>query len=278
MPVRPYDYAVTMEPRVGKEVVYATHNYCDPTTWFGSSVRVDAELATDSGDGLTWDLGHDNVIDLVHGKIFDEDNYASLAPHGYAVIVKVDGVVANMRAPFSAAGGDYEANYATGKIVFFVSKAGSVITVDYSYATDSTFSIVPDVGFDIDIEGAIARWSNDFVMNDTVCFQLYGLASIFAPELGLPAGTLIPIGTTNYKTLNQLTSEASSFFPSCIVPAGGATRGNAVAQHAVGFSYRTIRKLQSAYGIELRVKLSNDIPMGGSVTTATFYCVVRDAA
>jgi hypothetical protein len=272
---------VTAEPRIGKEVVYGTHNFADKTTWFGSSVRVVAEAAIDSGNGLTWNLSNTHVIDMLHGKIFDEAQYVldQIAanpgdPHGYNVVVRVDGVVQTMREPFATNGGDYYVDYANGRIVFFASKAGSVVTVDYSHATDSSFRIVPDPGFDIDIESAKAMYSEDFTMNDAVCFEIWGYAAVFAPQLNLPPGVKVQLGATHYRTLRQLASESSD--STLVAPAaGGADRGISSALHALHFRYGTIRRLESAYGLELVVRTEHDLAMGGSHASATFYCVVR---
>src|SRR5574343_1977900 len=35
-------------PRDGSEWVIGTHNFCDPTTWFGDSIRVNNEVLVDS--------------------------------------------------------------------------------------------------------------------------------------------------------------------------------------------------------------------------------------
>jgi hypothetical protein len=282
---RTYDFVVTTEPRVGTEIVYATHNYSDPTTWFGSSVRVEAEAAADSGNGLTWLLANSPIIDLTHGKIFDEKTYITDQqtenpgdPHGYALEVRVDGVLQTARAPFATTGGDYTADYASGQIVFTQSQAGKEVTVDYSYATDSGFIIRPDPGFDLDIEKVKAMWSDDFVMNDTVQFQVYGLAEILAPQLGLPLGTKIPIQTTDYDSLLQLVSEASGYTPFAVPATGGGVRGLPSPLHSTEFRYGTIRRLSSMYGLELHVRLKNDLANGGAVSTATFYCVLRPSA
>lgn len=275
---------VTSEPRIGTEVIYGTHNYSDPTTWFGQSVRAVGEEATDDGAGTTWSLAHANVIDLIHGKIFDEAQYVLDQqaenpgdPHGYAVVVKVNDVEKDMRAPFATSGGDYEVDYAAGKIIFFASQAGQTVTVDYSYAAGSTFIIKPDDGFNIDIEKAKAIWADDFVMNDTVLFEVYGYAAVIAPQLGLPEGTKIPIQSTKYNTLTQLAAEASEYGPFAIPATGGAARGISSPRHVIEFRYGTIRRLLSAYGIELHIRLENDTPMGGEHTSATFYCTVREA-
>jgi hypothetical protein len=262
--------------------VYATHNFVDPTTWFGNSVRVGSEAATDSGDGLTWTLVHSNVIDVTHGKVFDEEQYAldqQLAnpgdPHGYGVVVTSDGVPQTPRVAFATSGGDYTVNHATGAIVFFSSQAGKAVLVSYSYAVGSEFVIAPDSGFVLDIESAKAAWSDDLEMTATVQFVVWGYAAVFAPQLGLPEGTKIPIQTVLYKTLSQLTGEAVAFIPFAIAPTGGSARGIAVARHVALFRYGTTRRLQSAAGIELRISVVGDVALGGAYAAATFYCVLR---
>ena len=110
-----------IEPRRGQEVIVATHNFCDPTTWFYESVRVEDEEAVDSGDGLTWNLTHNNVIRTGWGKFHKEDDYINAEPegHGYSVVVEVDGVEKAMREPYASTGGDYLVNYVDGSLTFF---------------------------------------------------------------------------------------------------------------------------------------------------------------
>ena len=272
----------TAEPRLGSEVIYGTHNFADKTTWFGDSIRVVDGAATDDGDGLSWSLAHQNIIDTVHGKVFDEDQYVRDQqadnpgdPHGFAVVVKVDSVEKTMHTPLEASGGDYEVDYLNGKIVFFSSQSGSTVEVSYSHENGSTFYITPDPGFNLDIEKAKAMWSDNFVMNDSVRFEIWGYAGVFAPQLGYPFDTRIPLAVTEYRTLTQLTSEASEYTPNAVPATGGTVRGTQSARHATHFRYGTIRRLISAAGIQLRVRTGSDRVLGGEFATATFYCVVR---
>jgi hypothetical protein len=270
------------EPRIGTEVIYGTHNFADKTTWASDSVRVVDEIAIDSGDGLTFNLVNKYLIDIIHGKVFDEDQYVRdqqssnpSDPHGYAIIVTVDNAAVTIREALEVSGGDCEVNYTDGKIVFFQSQSGKTVKVSYSYATTSNFYISPDAGFDLDIEKAKAMWSADFDMTDSVRFEIYGFAAVFAPQLGLPSGTKIPLSVTEYRTLNQLTSEASEYQPHAIPASGGTTRGTTQDRHATYFRYGTIRRLTSAAGIELRICTGHNRVMGGEFATATFYCVVK---
>lgn len=271
---------VSSEPRVGSEVIYGTHNFSDPTTWFAESVRVVDALATNTGNGLIWQLAHPNVIDLEHGKIFDEDQYKldqqadnPTDPHAYVVIVKVNDNIQTMREVFMTSGGDYVVNYLEGKIEFFADQTGNTVEVSYSYANGSGFWITPDSGFNLNIEKAKASFSLDFEMNDTILFIIYGYAAVFAPQLGLPAGTRIPIAQTRYKTFTQIRTEAAEITKA--TSAGITARGTSQDCHSLWFRYGTTRLLHSMYGISLCIRQEHDIPNGGEYTNATFYCVVK---
>jgi hypothetical protein len=227
-------------------------------------------------------LAHTNIININHGKTFDEKQYASdqqIAepgdPHGYSVVVTVDSVVKTARAPFATTGGDYTVTYGAGQIVFAQSQAGKDVSVSYSYANGSTFTIKPDVGYTLDIEASKAMWSNDLVMTDSVKFQVYGFASLFAPELGLPEGTKIPIQTTTYDTLGQLVAEAAAYTPNAVAAVGGTVRGIASPRHVALFRYGTIRSLESVAGVELRISLASHTAFQGDHAAATFYCTLR---
>lgn len=66
-----------------------THNFADPCTWYGDSVKVDSEVLTDSGDGLTFLSINYHWIDLFHGRMTNEDKVSSK----YQIVVKVNDVV-----------------------------------------------------------------------------------------------------------------------------------------------------------------------------------------
>lgn len=42
---------VAVKSRFGREVIYATHNFCDPTTWYSESERVTDKALTDNAGG-----------------------------------------------------------------------------------------------------------------------------------------------------------------------------------------------------------------------------------
>jgi hypothetical protein len=254
--------------RTGSELILPTHNFCDPTTWYTESVRVENVALTDSGDGLTWTSAHPNWIDLTHGRIFDETALCGDVTHGYAIIVKSDGATLTERAPFSTSGGDYTVDYASGSVTFASSQAGKDVRAWYSRANGSMFALVPLNGRRVDIEKVKAQFSIDVEMNDSVVFEVWAYNPYDLPNK-------VKVDETIYKTLENFIEESFDLDP--VVPVvGGALRGVTSPIHTFKFAYRTIRSVRSSQGVELRVKLGSDTPFGGTRGTATFFCTVHD--
>lgn len=259
---------VSTEPRLGTELILCTPNFCDPTTWYYTSERITDEALTDSGDGLLWTSAHTFWIDLSHGKIFDEDALCADVPHGYAVIVTVDGVEKTARDPFADSGGDYVVDYVAGTVTFASSQSGNTVVASYSRMVDSTWVLAPDDGYRIDIESAEAQFSENVVLNDTVVFDIY----VYNPY-DLPNKVLY--ARSSYKRMVNYIDEAEGSYP-VIPPIGGPDgRGTASAIYGFPFRYGTVRKVLSSQGTELRVSLQNHQPFSGEHATATFYCTVR---
>ena len=287
----------SVEPRIGDEVIYTTHNLCDKCTWYSNSVRVVGELLIDSGDHLIFSSSNTHWVDMVSGRMQDDDGLADEQrvrnpgdPHGYQVVGKVDGVEVAMREPFEASGGDYEVVWEEGKVRFFAPVTGSV-TFDYSYATDSEFVLEPLDGKDLHIEAAEADFTHDVVMTDGIEYNVYAYAAAVAPQLGLPAGTRVKVSSTKYKRFSNIVQEAVGAHPD-IPPIGASagelqissidefrrkSRGMRTKCQAIPFRYATIRELMSQAGVQLRVKLTHDRPLEGESATLTFYCTSHDA-
>jgi hypothetical protein len=289
---------VVSEPRIGSEVIYATHNFCDRTTWFGDSVRVNDETLTDSGDGYVFNSQHINWIDMRTGRVLDDDGLAQEQqllnpgdPHGYQVIVNVDGYLKSPHDIFETTGGDYEIFYDDGYVKFAESQAGKTVTASYSYENGSTFYAKPLPGKTLKIEAAEADFSDDIGQIDTIEYSVWGLVDVFAPQYldtnggPYPSGTKIPLKQGYYKRYTQILREAIGAFPS--LHGNGVldehkglsmkefrrqSRGGLHTIQSVPFRYATVRDLFSDYGMELRVKLLNDREFYGEISTITFYC------
>ncbi len=180
---------VVNEPRSGSELIYATHNFCDPVSWFADSERSENETLTDVGDGYSFSSSHLNWIDMISGRVLDDDGLVDEQqtfnpedPHGYKVTIQVDGYDKVMRVPFEQDGGDYEVYWDDGYVKFFESQAGKVVTASYSYANGSTFYIKPAPGKVIKIEAAEADFSSGLIQNDTIEYSIWGYVDTFAPQ------------------------------------------------------------------------------------------------
>lgn len=253
-------------PRTGTELVLTTHNFCDPTSWFCTSERVTEQVLTTS-DGLTYASG-EVIIDMTHGKTWDENALCLDVAHGYALVVTSDDAAMVERTPFADSGGDYVTNYLTGEITFSASQTGKEVKATFSKMVDSTFKIVPDAGTRINIERARARFSQDVVLNDAVKFEIWAYDPYDLPNK-------VKIKETVYKTIDNFNDEAEE--PAAELPTiGGAKRGMASPLHSLSFRYGTIRPLSAAYGLEIRVRLTSDVAFGGWRALATFYCTVEN--
>lgn len=270
--------------RLGSEVIYATHNFCDPTTWYSTSERITDETLTDSGDGLMFTSSEPIWVDMTHGKVMDEEAVAAeMEPtHLYKVVVTVDSgggpVEMTQRAAFAASGGDYTVDYTTGQVTFSSSQSGNTVKASYSAMRDSVWVMRPTPGKVLKIESAEAQFSEDITMNDTIRFGAWGVADAFAPDLvpdPIPSGTLIELMATRYQKLDQIIDEALGAYP--MIPAmGGSARGNQQARYGFPFRYGAVRVLASSALMELRVRLEGDSVYGGERATATFYCASED--
>lgn len=265
---------VVLAGRLGKEVIYATHDFTDKTSWYSQSVRMTDETLTDSGDGLTFTSSHPNWIDMTHGKIFDEDAVSAEVSHGYAISVTVDGIQKVQRKAFASTGGDYDVDYTNGKVTFFSPQTG-VVKATYSYENGSTWIMRPAPKTILKIEEAEAQFSVDVQFNDTIRFGAWGLVDAFAPQLmpGVPSGTLLELEVNRYKAIDQIVDEARGSFP-VIPPIGGSSgRGNQQSRYGFPFRYGAVKILSSKAGMELRVSLEGNTVFGGERATATFYCL-----
>lgn len=253
---------------------FITHDWADKTTWYTNAGYSADEAATDSGDHLTYTLAHASVVDTYHGKLSGESTLKDAADRSFRVAVKVNGTAKAERDPHYGTGGDYSVNYAAGSVTFFSALAPSdAVTVTYHYATDSVCTLKPATGKVLVIDFAECQFSEDIVVNDSVVFQPYGYAGVFAPQLGYPPTTLIPLGSpTIYKGMRDYQNEAVKAWP-LYPPIGGAGwRGMGVGVLVLDWDYVASLTLDSAAGMEIRIWLEHDAPFGGAFSTATLYC------
>lgn len=274
-------------PRKGDEWVIGTHNFCDPCSWFGDSVRVHNETLITT-DGRTFHSAHENWIDMASGRMHNEPLWIQMQqslnpsdPHGYQVEVKVDGVTAVMREPFETTGGDYEVLWDSGEVLFFADQTGHTVTASYSYATTNAFHISAPPGKQLILEDAECDISLDAVMTDEIVYG--GFA--YNPETQQFVAVDPQLG---YKRTGQLITEARGCYPP-FGPIGSTSehmaivdirefrrksRGMKFPRQGAPFNYATVRVIP--YGAELRVYTRHGRAMTGESVTLTFYCTQSD--
>lgn len=241
---------VALRKQEGSSGSIATHDWTDPCTWYSESTRVTGEtLALESGK--TYTMVQDNVIDLVHGRVSDEDDFSS----AYLVKVYDD-------ASLKTEGTDYTVDYENGKVTFNAgySVVGPV-TADYSYESGSTFKLVPDTGKVLHLEHAELQFSSDIQIpaGSYIDFDIY----VYNPA-DLPNKILYK--RKRYKNIKDILNSAN-LGQGKIQAIAGLTNDILVFP----FNYVTAQSLQSSVGAELRVSISDNTPLTGEWATTTFY-------
>lgn len=271
---------VAVVGRQGAETLWCTHDWTKPTTWYGDSVRVSpAETLIPVGDNFSYQAAYINIIDMTHGYVYDEVSLCTDVSHGYSIIVKVDDVLKTQRVSYSDSGGDFDVDYKAGKITFFTELLpDSVVTMEYSYATTSTWYLKPYNRRYLDINSAKIQISIPITMTDALIYEIYcNVESVSLSLLTINGGpfeigTKIPILTTIYERSGQLIDEASSIETNIPVFINGV-RGFVSEQVTLNFSWDTVRRLLSSSGMELRIHIRNHIPFIGERCTGSFRAV-----
>jgi hypothetical protein len=244
------------EHREGSATDFLSPNWCDATTWFSSDDRVENEAAADTGDGLTWSLVNSPVIDVSNGKITQEHR---LRPdHG--VVVTVDGATLTEKTKPNGLVGDYLVDYDGGTIRFAASQAGKDVRVTYCRSVDSVWTLAPLPGKRLRLTAVEVQFSTDIILTTAVRFEFYGLASVFAPQL------------------MDFINEAQRAFPDIPAIGGGDWRGTQVPTHIFRWPYAedATRDLLASAGMEVRISLDGNTPLGGARAYATIYATSED--
>ena len=268
---------VAVEPRIAKAANYTTHNLCLPTSWYSESTRINGEALI--GVNNRWYSQNQTWIDVNHGHINDEEAiirnqkiFEPGDPHGYAVQVTVDGVAKVEDNPMLGINGDYKINYKEGYVCPISEDwTGKAVVANYSHESGSAWIMKPLEGKALLIEKSEVQFSDPLGFNTSIRMDVYGNADFFAPELGLPSGTSIPIQETIYKTMDQFIDESVGAFPR-IEPIGGAERGIIRPRHVFQFFYPGVKGIFGSLGMYVKISLIDDIPIEGERATATFYC------
>lgn len=286
-----------------------SYDWCNPTTWYSNAVRVVGEVATDSGDHLTYTLAHKWVIDMAHGLRTQEDDERDENGLTYLVTVKVNGVTMTERdphihhmcqlarpgyeakyglAPGATDHGDFCMDYRAGTLTFHIAlDPGDVVTVTYHYATSSQFIMAATPGKTLKVDKVDVQFSGDVVMTDTAIFYTYGYVDYFAPgAIGYmlnpdtgnvyQSGDKFPLKKTTYKGMRDFHNDAFLSYPTYDPLGGPSWRGSTVSTCLLNWDYVGELPINGDAGMEVRVYLEHDEPFDGEFATATFYCAVSN--
>lgn len=269
-----------VRPTQGSSAILVTHNFCDPCTWFGDSVRITEEVLSDLGDHIHYRSDHKNWIDLTHWRLTHEDNIINDTeswPNGpFTVLVTVDDVV-------QVEGQDYKVDYESGELRFrWISchqdnvwfgagplNPGAVVKATYNYANGSTYYLRPAVGKILRIVKTEVQFTQDVLIRDTMIWQTW----VYNPY-DLP--NKVPYGApVVYKGAKDYIAEGNQG-TGTIQPFGGTVRGMHNKVSVFPFDYVSSKDLPASAGAEIRCQLKNHLPMIGEWGTATMYTLSED--
>lgn len=260
-------------------ITLITHNWADSTTWYEQSIRVVDEIPANMGDNKSYKLNHTYIIDTYHGKIFGEDILKNSDGYNYRVSIKVNEQLMFEQDPHYGTGGDFIINYVDGYIDFINELSPSdEVKVTYCYQNGSRFTLKPPTSKEFKLTLTEVQFSSDIELSDTMIFATYGYAGIFAPQLGYPFTTLIPIQIIKYKTIQDYIADSVRSYPIISALGGNNWRGMNHDIIIFDWDYVSAATLHSTYGMETRIYLEHNIPIQGSYATATFYCTIESCS
>lgn len=269
-----YRQRVALEKPSGSRATQITFNWCDKTSWYPDAARIVDETPTEPENEAYYQLAHTYLIDTYHGKIFGEDFLKDANNNSYRVVVKVDGVTKTEQNPHTGSGGDYTIDYVNGRITpLSWSRGTGAVTVTYNYAQTSKFWVKPPTGCKLVVNAVEVQFAGNLDLTDTAIFQPRGLASYWAPQYGLPAGTKIPLGNPlMYKTIRNFYDDAMKSYPPYTALGGNSWRGSQQAMILLDWDYTRTTDLYDSKGMDIEVRLEHDAAYGGEFATVTFYC------
>lgn len=288
-----------VEPGAGLRL--ATHNYCDPCTWWQESEGVIAGACTNSGDDLTYTadgMASGWIIDLRHKRLTFENTITdATTPPGGAPLANLvptvlqDGVPLSQSLEDDASDPDrYTLNYgnttwkAQGDpaVVFGVARDPAVVvTLSYRKAAGSGFTFKPPGGKRWVFEDAELDHTEDLDMNAAFATEVYGSKSDNPPDG--TAGTLAVLGGRRYNNVRDFHTMARGFrgpLPANLGVSGGVPveawtwewKFMRADEFYEALNYRDTNGEPDEYTWnQVRAYVESDQPYPGHYMTLTYY-------
>lgn len=262
---------IVQEPREGTAINFYSPNLCDKTTWYDGSIRVENFEFTDSGDLTTWNGDHEYLIDLYHGKIFNENAVVE----NYSIMVEVsedDGAtwVEKTQNTFDEADGDYLIDYVNGNITFNSAlNSGDKVRASFSKASSSMmWKMSPSTGKRLKLMYAEAQFTTDVEISADIAYETWAYNPLDLPNK-------IKIGEIRYKTLSDFLYESTGVYPRVSSFGGTGSRGLGGKDILIfPFKYNSFRDIRNSQGVEIRITTKKEHV--GTMATATLYCLEED--
>ena len=259
----------------GPSATIVSHNFADPCSWYSHSVQVTTPEEMVLESGLIYKFANDrkNIIDLTHGRVYDETNIMIQNASKWALKVYDNGVLKVEDAqyktaidqPDSALHRDYYVDYLNGKVTFRSAPVGPV-TVTYSYATTSYYSVRPKTGKVLSIKAAEVQFSKDTILRGPFIFEPWFVNHPVYGSMQVPLAFGQQIVYKNAKDFVSACNEGQD-----LIPAWGELTKDV---HVFPFQYARPKPIKFTDYTEIRVYCQNHLPVNAEFATATFYVTI----
>lgn len=241
--------SVVAQKPTGTSLSISSHNFCDPCTWFGQSVRVTDETLT-LESGTTYSSLHNYWIDLDHGRHYGEDQIKS----SYLPVIKIDDVTVTT---------GFTINFEQGQVTFDSAPSGTV-TASYSYATGSRYTLQPPPGHQYTLEHTEVNFSVPTNITSQIVFEIWAYNPYDLPNK-------VKVHGFKYKSAKDFV--CTSNLGQGVISAFGELTQDIIV---LPYNYGCSSALLSSQGVEVRVYLHDDTPLAdGELGVVTFYVKVN---
>lgn len=243
---------VAMYEPEGSAATIVSYNFCDKTTWWQTAVPITMETLTATSTTI-FNTAHLFIIDLTHGKCYDEDT-ATTADPTLIPKIYIDDVLVTT---------GYTINYHTG-VITFTSPVIGVVKASYKYAINSYFILKPRAGQTLSILKSQVQFSSDCLISSPMVFEAW---------IDHPVYGKIAIPGTKIKYKNE-----QDFISACnggqdIIKAWGACLLDTCV---LAFNYARPKPVKSSTKVEIRVYVQGHTELTGTLANGTFYVATEN--
>lgn len=231
----------------GSAATIVSHNFSDKTTWWMTAPLITMETLT-LVTQTSFSTSHPFIIDLTHGKCYDEDT-ATIADPTLIPKVYIDDILQIT---------GYSINYRAGVITFTTPIIG-VVKASYKYAINSYFSLKPKAGQILSILKSQVQFSSDCLISSPMIFEAW----IDITDVGKVA---IPGTKIKYKNEQDFISACNG--GQDIIKAWGSCL---LDTYVLSFNYARPKPIKSSNKVEIRVYVQDHIELTGALANGTFY-------